>query len=208
MNTKNKYNGIAPWYDDLAGLVFGQPLFEAQLHFFSHIQPHSKVLILGGGSGWFLPFLFKQQPNIEVWFVDTSEKMISMAKKNALFRSSIHFVNGTLNEVPSEILFNCVILPFFADGFTVDELPQLLIEMKNRTDKKNTIWIVTDFFYSPVKSHQWLLWLTHQTLGRWVSNPNKRLVEWWKVFNQQEFRTENEKSYKKGLIKTILYTSS
>ena len=49
----NGFNSIAPVYDALATLVFGRSIRNAQLCFLGDIGYRGKVLILGGGTGWF-----------------------------------------------------------------------------------------------------------------------------------------------------------
>lgn len=200
------YNLIAPFYDDLAGLVFGQPLFDAQTFYFSEIPDGGKVLILGGGSGWILPFLFRQKPNVHVSYVDASERMIELAKTRNYPVAQVQFILGTEASIPVNFQFDAIILNFYVDGFSFNQLPSRL-QLINVHMKTNAVWLVTDFAHTGKPSHRFILWLTHVFFRILIKHPNKRLVEWWKVFEQSRLKLTKEKSWSDGLIKSVLYKS-
>ena len=47
------WDRIARIYDRLARLVYGRQIVRAQVDLLEHISPGSRVLIVGGGTGWF-----------------------------------------------------------------------------------------------------------------------------------------------------------
>jgi len=201
----NQYDFIASYYDNLAGLVFGQCLFNAQLLFFSKIPLNANVLILGGGTGWFLPQLFKINATIQVWYVDISEKMISMARKVDVPQQNIQFICGTQENIPQDVFFDVIILPFFVDGFLLSPLKDVLCKIKTNTSK-NSIWIVTDFYKPQRNIDKWKLWLTYKFFGKIVNNPNKKPVPWWNAFDELDFKTLEEVTLNYQLIKSTIYT--
>src|SRR5687767_4231553 len=200
------YNLIAPFYDDLAGFVYGQPLFDAQTFYFSEIPDGGKVLILGGGSGWILPFLFRQKPNVQVSYVEASEKMIELAKTRNCPVDRVQFILGTEASIPFNFQFDAIILNFYVDGFSFNQLPSRL-QLINTHMKTNAVWVVTDFVDTGRPNHRLILWLTHVFFRILIKHPNKRLVEWWKVFEQCGLKKKKEKLWKSGLIKSALYMS-
>ena len=85
----NDFNFIAPFYDVLARIVFGNAILKAQTTHLSEINENDQVLILGGGTGKLLehiPFCDR------VDYVEKSEKMIRIAKRRLVNRS-VNFVN-------------------------------------------------------------------------------------------------------------------
>src|SRR4051812_19943989 len=113
----NGFDRLAPVYDKLAGLVFGKAIVDAQLIFLDEVRAGDRVLILGGGTGWVLKELLRRQPACEVWYVDSSQRMIELATRNCGNPSNVHFVLGTELSIPT-MLFDVVIMNFFLDLFS------------------------------------------------------------------------------------------
>ena len=201
----NGYDFISSFYDDIAGLIFGKSLFDAQTFFFSEIPDGGNVLILGGGSGWILPILFQQKPDINICYIDVSGKMLELAKKRTYPGGRVQFIQGTEESIPEDLQFDSVILNFYVDGFSPAQLPSRLM-LINASMKKNATWLVTDFMPTHQLRHQFIVWLTHVFFRILIKHPNKRLAEWWKVFEQTGFVVKKERSWTDGLIKSLIYS--
>jgi tRNA (cmo5U34)-methyltransferase len=52
------FDRLAPFYDSLARLIIGKGIKQSQLHFLNHLRDKTKLLVLGGGTGWILPRSF------------------------------------------------------------------------------------------------------------------------------------------------------
>ena len=195
---------MAPFYDDIAGLVYGQPLFLAQLYSLQHVQNQTKLLIVGGGTGWILPYLFKQAPQTEIWFVDISSHMIEIANKKVQPGQMVHLIHGTERDIPKNVLFDTVLLHFYVDGFTQNDLP-VRLDSIHTTLKPNANWLIADFADSGKKHHRFLLWLTHRFFRFTVKHPNTRLQNWQKVLNHEGYEPVEECYFGDGLIKTMVY---
>src|SRR5690606_22865871 len=74
------FDSIAPIYDGLSRLVFGNALQRAQTEHISLIPPNSNVLLIGGGSGWLLEQLLTYSPLAEVTYLEVSPKMLQLAQ--------------------------------------------------------------------------------------------------------------------------------
>jgi tRNA (cmo5U34)-methyltransferase len=110
----NQFNWIARFYDPLVKIVFGKHVVNAQTYYLSAIEANSKVLILGGGTGWILKYLHDVQPSSIIYYVEASSKMIALAKKNsAEFTSRVHFIHGTENTIPSDLKFDMIVTNFY-----------------------------------------------------------------------------------------------
>src|SRR6187402_1340927 len=77
----NGFDRLAPVYDKLAGLVFGKAIVDAQLVFLDRVRAGDRILILGGGTGWLLEKLLRKQPVCEVWYVESSSRMIELTRQ-------------------------------------------------------------------------------------------------------------------------------
>ena len=197
------YDYIAPFYDDAVGLLFGKDIFDAQICFFHLIPPGASVLVLGGGSGWILPELFTFHPGVRVWYIDASEKMISLARKKSA-NLSVQFIQGTEADIPQGMLFDVVITNFYVDGFSASVLPGKIRTIQQHLPPHGQ-WIVTDFVETGQRKHQLALWLTHVFFRILVNHPNRRLVNWIEAFRTSGLHLEKEKEFHQGFIKTMLY---
>ena len=82
MSSLNRFNWIAPYYDTLTCLVFGNTIWKAQTGYLNYVPPHATVLVLGGGSGKWLRDLLQRNETCQICFVEASSKMVELAKKN------------------------------------------------------------------------------------------------------------------------------
>lgn len=108
MKTKDIYlNTTIKYYEKLANeLINTYELADMkELHNFliSHLEPHSKVIDIGFGSGRDLAFL--KQQGFDIWGIDPSEKFVTYAK-NRFYNISHHFIKGKLPHlnIPQELL--------------------------------------------------------------------------------------------------------
>jgi ubiquinone/menaquinone biosynthesis C-methylase UbiE len=81
------FNRIAPVYDILASIVFGNAIKKAQFWLLDHVPAGSSVLIAGGGTGWILQEIARKRLDCSIHFLDISEEMIRLAKKTQGDRS-------------------------------------------------------------------------------------------------------------------------
>ncbi|MEQ8903661.1 class I SAM-dependent methyltransferase [Ekhidna sp.] len=136
----NDFNFIAPFYDVLARIVFGNAILKAQTTHLSEINENDQVLILGGGTGKLLehiPFCDR------VDYVEKSEKMIRIAKRRLVNRS-VNFVNHDFLNWKSATTYDVIVCPFFLDCFDRTNL-KLAINKCNQLTKDGGILIVSDF---------------------------------------------------------------
>ncbi|MFN8308448.1 MAG: class I SAM-dependent methyltransferase [Chitinophagales bacterium] len=156
----NNYNLLAPFYDFLAGSIFGQKLKLAQNIFLSSIPLNSKVLVIGGGTGIFLPELIKRTQRIH--FVDHSEKMVQLAKQRIRwFSPEMVFLTADVLEAPAAS-YDAIITFFFFDQFKMEKALALRAFLDTRTHAQ-TVWLVSDFCIKSTTSpfHKFLLQLMY-----------------------------------------------
>ena len=203
-SSKSGYDLIAPYYDDLAGLIFGNEIFDAQICFLKVVPTDGDVLILGGGSGWILAELFKLNPGCRVWYIDSSAKMIDLAIKKTKGKSNIIFICGTEVNIPAEIKFDAIITNFSLNTF-LNELYSEKIRFISKCLKKKGVWLVSDFVETGKKRHQTLSFIMH-LFFRWLTkHPNSRLINWEEIFNANLLNIKMEKSFYNGFIKTVIF---
>lgn len=137
------FDRLAPVYDVLARIVIGSGIRKSQLHFLNHLTTKNKLLILGGGTGWILPFILETNPTLQIDYIDMSSKMIERARKKVREDSQVRFIVGTEENIP-EIDYDCVITNFYLDLFNDTKLQSVIFRIKKSLGS-GANWIATDF---------------------------------------------------------------
>jgi ubiquinone/menaquinone biosynthesis C-methylase UbiE len=138
------FDRVAPIYDRLSYLVFGNSIRKAQHAFLELVSSCDNVLVLGGGTGSFLPALRKRIVEGQIVFVDTSAQMISRAVKRIPADPHVTFLHGRLEDLAPDFKADVVITHFFLDLFGDQELPEIVRKIRTHT-QYNSKWFVSDF---------------------------------------------------------------
>ncbi|AKQ44681.1 hypothetical protein TH63_02035 [Rufibacter radiotolerans] len=147
----SSFDFIAPVYDALAGVVFKDSQKKAQCRFLSKIPDGATVLVLGGGTGWLLPELFKKSNPKQVLYLEASNAMLEKARRRVrgLPESSrIEFRLGTELALLPQEKFHVIITPFVLDLFTEQEVTAMVQRLSQALMPQGQ-WLHTDFFLSP-----------------------------------------------------------
>ena len=198
------YDKIAPFYDDMVGLIYGKDIFDAEIHFLDEIPVWANVLIIGGGTGWILLELIKLKPHCKIWYIDSSAKMMELSKRKMGDNKSIVFITGTEDDIPANKQFDIIITNFYLDGFSNEVLP-IIIEKIEKQLRPNGKWLVTEFVDTGWKKHTFLLWLMHVFFKFICKHPNTRLVDWEPAFKLKGFVGLKEKNFYDGFIKSVVF---
>lgn len=145
----SNFNFIAPFYNFLQRLIFGNHLQKAQSFFLNEIKPSSTVLIIGGGSGEIISSIFQVSIPEKVVFVEQSSKMIELAKPKVK-NNKVEFVCSDILDWDNDEKFDVIVLPFILDCFSTDMVVQVLQKMKLNLREKGSI-LFTDFVVKPRK---------------------------------------------------------
>lgn len=137
----NNFDFVAPFYDWLSKLVFGDRLKVAQQRFLAEIPDGARVLIAGGGTGEILEWL-PQQVRLSIDFVELSGKMISRAKERRSNGSQVFFKQMDVRQVQEQ--YDVIIANFFLDCFSDERLYQVVLHLKELLLYNGTL-LVTDF---------------------------------------------------------------
>ena len=139
------FDGIAPIYDFFSSLIFGRALRKAQKSFLSSVPAGANVLILGGGTGYVLEELLSSNPTCKVWYIEASRKMIDRAKaRRHANNGRTTFIYGTHDDIDTTVVYDVVIMQFFLDLFSTEQIATLLGKLNGLT-RPNSIIIAADF---------------------------------------------------------------
>lgn len=141
----NNFDRIAPVYDLVSSIIFGNSLRKAQESFLSSVPPEANVLILGGGTGYVLEKLRSINPTCKVWYIEASIEMIARARRRRnVDDARTTFVHGTLDDIDTSVVFDVIVMQFFLDLFSNEQLPALLSKLVNISHQRTAI-IAADF---------------------------------------------------------------
>jgi tRNA (cmo5U34)-methyltransferase len=179
MRSLDRFNKIAGVYDVLTRTAFGKSLYEAQIFFLSSIPRSSKVLILGGGTGWLLRALLDVNPSCHVWYIEASSSMIELARKKISEAQGhqVHFIHGTENDIPDGMMYDAVVTHFFLDLFPVSLLDGVIGKILEHI-RPEAVWLVSDFVYRDKWWQKVMLWLMYLFFRLTCSIDARQLPLW------------------------------
>jgi len=142
----NDFNAVASIYDTLAKMVFDNSILDAQMEYINRLPNDGRALFIGGGSGKILPTIWEKRPQLQIDYIDASQKMINQAEKRLKKHPNarINFISGTENDIENEAQYDGIITFFFLDLFP--EHKKFKIAQKlNAHLKKEGLWLHADF---------------------------------------------------------------
>ncbi|MDN5204048.1 class I SAM-dependent methyltransferase [Fulvivirgaceae bacterium BMA10] len=203
----NDFDRIAPFYDILAKLVFGNAMKKAQTAFLDKIPSNSKVLIIGGGTGWILVELFERLSNVQVVYVESSAEMLSLTNSRLMkaWQAKVKFIHGNQCDIEQDH-FDVIITHFFLDLFKEDKVSHIINTLK-ATLKPNGKWLFCDFELNNVHSKYWQKILVRTMINFFKLTTN---LEANKLIDLREHlkscglkQVESRRFYKKMIVSCI-----
>jgi tRNA (cmo5U34)-methyltransferase len=209
------FDRVASIYDQLAKLVFGKSIREAQRYFLTEIQEGSQVLIIGGGTGWILQDLSRLK-NCSITYLEASSAMLKVAEQHyirlqAKFSSQnteVIFVEGSVSALPPLATFRVIISFFLLDVYANPEARMLMKTLKTMLQPSG-IWLYADFEKSenPIKK-AWqipFLWLMYRFFQLTTNLENNRLPDLKQLFNELELTLKKQHSFYHTFIRSAVY---
>ncbi|WP_461453437.1 class I SAM-dependent methyltransferase [Mucilaginibacter sp.] len=139
------YNNSAWFYDGLARIVYGKALVNAQVYLLNHIPDNSKLLIVGGGTGWILEELTRIHPSgLAITYVEIAPNMMAFSKKRNTGNNQVIFINEAIENIELPVDFDVVLTPFLLDNFTQQNL-EIIFNSINTLLKPNGSWLNASF---------------------------------------------------------------
>lgn len=198
----NRFNTIAPYYDRLAKIIFGNAIVKAQADNLDLISANANVLVLGGGTGKWLGELLQINGTCRIWYIEASSIMLAEAVKINSGWDRIEFIHGTHEDIPV-IDFDVVITHFFVDMFSKGQL-SLLTEGLIKKMNSGGLWLVADF----VNQKLWhrlflkLMYFCFRVVG---AIELKSLVNWDEVIRSKSFLIKKSTTYYGDFIHSNVY---
>lgn len=194
----NEFDRIAPYYDLIGKIVFGNILYESSRCFLSELKP-GKTLILGAGTGRILDDF---PPGCEILYLEKSARMISKARSRNL--KGIKFVKGDFLQTELKAEYTNIVCPFFLDVFGKEELMLALDRIGSILSKEGQLF-VADFQHSNTLLHRFLLWVMHRFFSITVNLQSTSLQSIHQGLIQRGYIAKQEKLFRNGFIFSRIY---
>lgn len=200
---KNNFNFIAPVYDALVKLVFGNKLKRAQCHFLHLIPQNTNVLILGGGTGWILDALFQTGFQGRVTYIEASTKMIKMTEKRLQPSWNVTLICGNERAIPQEF-YDVIITNFFLDVFSANQLQANMIQLSDILLPK-ALWFCTDFKHTQALKHKLIIWSMLRFFRLTTQLEASQLLDFAIYFKALPLHRIEHSTFSNGLIFSSVY---
>lgn len=199
------YNIIAPFYDALNKLVFGNATLNAQLWLIEKIKSPSRILIAGGGTGWIIEKLSEKFPDgLDIVYVEISFKMMSKSKKRNCFNNKVSFMLESIEDIHPDKSFDYIIAPFFFDNFTQVRVLHLISHIQQYL-RPEGYWLVADFVRPIVLWQKILLKIMYMFFKTFCSIESTKMPELDFCFQSLEYKAVSACSFFHGFIKSSIY---
>ena len=137
---------LARWYRWLELIGLGRKLERCRFTFLSEIADARRVLVLGDGDGRFLAAFLRANPLAEVDAVDSSARMLALARGRTTEHSArVRFHHADVGAwQPPRTDYDLIVTHFFLDCFTEEQLRPLIARWTDAATN-DACWIVSDF---------------------------------------------------------------
>lgn len=155
MSPNPDFNAVARGYDFMSRLVFGNALIDSQVILLKYIPPQSRILIVGGGTGWILEAIAKIHPaGLSITYVEVASSMITLSRKRNVGQNEVVFLHKPIEDYQTEQLYDVVITPFFFDLFIASKVNILFWGLDAKL-KTGGLWLYTDFIPKKYQTRRW-----------------------------------------------------
>lgn len=197
---ENQFDSVAPFYDALAKLVFGNALYRAQTYHLDTIERVNRVLVVGGGTGQILKHkAFQKAASID--YVELSAKMIQRAEKYTSALPQINVIQKDFFEHEGQ--YDLIICNFFLDCLDETHLSLAVSKLKNMLQPNGRL-LVTDFKRTSRFSNR-LLTRTMLLFFRVFSGLQTKKLQDIPNAIEQSFVKERAQEFRRGFIFSALY---
>jgi ubiquinone/menaquinone biosynthesis C-methylase UbiE len=199
------YNNSAWFYDRLSRLVYGNALVNAQLYLLHYIKPDTRILIVGGGTGWILDELSRIHPSgLNITYVEVAADMMALSKKRNTGSNEVVFINDAIENVNRSPDFDVVITPFLFDNFTEQTLHSVFAHIHSLL-KSGGLWLNADFQLTGKWWQQFLLKSMFLFFKVICGIEASKLPEIESHFTSNDYKVISEKTFFNDFIVAKVY---
>ncbi|TRX53673.1 methyltransferase [Fulvivirga sp. M361] len=197
------FDFVAPFYDLLARIVFGDALKRSQCYFLNAIKEGDAVLIIGGGTGGILMGLDRLNVPVNVTYVEHSAKMLKISKQHQLKHIEVKFIHGTEANIP-KASYDVVITAFFLDVFNAQKLPVIMDQIHQNLTFSGR-WLQTDFVKTSKVWQRIMIRAMYLFFRLATGMEGRRLLNFDEYFDNLGYKKITFKHFYYGMVRTTLY---
>jgi ubiquinone/menaquinone biosynthesis C-methylase UbiE len=204
----NNYDPIARYYDFLSRLFFGRTEIEAQVALLAFVAPGSRILIVGGGTGWILEEIaVRYAAGLRITYVESSGEMMRRAKRRPVGANVVSFVELPIEEFATEEKYDCILTGFLFDNFSAG-LAERVVRRLCAMLERDGCWLFADFYYRRRESRFWhglMLRVMYFSARLICKVEAAALPDMDSLFADAGFAPLQVSWYYKGFIKAVAY---
>ena len=137
------FERLAPHYRWLERVTAGRVLQRARVTHLAALDGAENILLVGEGTGRFLAALRERRPNVPITVMDSSARMLAIAREVAPGPTTFEQVDLTLTALPSNG-WDAVVSHCFLDCFTPGRLEHVIANLAQAATPRAD-WLITDF---------------------------------------------------------------
>ena len=207
------FDAVAPWYRTLETITFGNTLQGARVAFVSEIGSPRRALIVGEGTGRFLAALLRHHPLITIDCLDSSERMLDLARQHVLetnpdeIRRVAFLRDDVMSWTPNE-RYDLIVTHFVLDCFSTEHVG-LIVAKLAQAAAPNATWLLADFRipragFARSHARAWLAvmyWFFRAVAGIEA----QKLVEPSPFLRVEGFALAGQNLFRLGMVKSELW---
>ncbi len=149
------YDKVASSYDLIRKIVLGNSIVKAQVSLLKFIPANSRILIVGGGTGWILEEISAiYSEGLKIDYVESSAKMIRLSQKKDHQSNEITYIHQPVEAYTTDKSYDVIITPFLFDNFQIEKISLIFNKLDTYLDK-NGVWLYADFVYDETHNPLW-----------------------------------------------------
>ena len=189
-------------------MFFGRSEILAQVGLLGYVPAGSRILIVGGGTGWILEEIAVRYPaGLRITYVESSGEMMRRAKRRGIGASVVSFVELPVEEFVTDEGFDCILTGFVFDNFS-GELAGRVMGRLCPMLARDGCWLFADFYYRRGEGRFWqgLMLKTMYFSARLICSVDAReLPDMDGLFSQAGLVPVHVSWYYRGFIKAVAY---
>jgi len=213
--TSANFDWLAPYYRAMEWILAGPKLQRCRAAFLNSLPAPRHALIIGQGTGRFAEALLRAHPNIRCTCVDSSRRMLEVARLHlearGLDMALVNFVHADILEwSPPPEAFDLVVTHFVLDCFRPDQLAKIMPSLAVAATP-DARWLLADFQEPAAGLARWraraILEMMYLFFRGAVGLPAAELTcpDAWLV--QNGFTLRERQTFEWGLLHSDLWVS-
>ena len=205
---RNNYDLIAPYYDKLSRLIFFRSQLSVQIKQLSFIPAQSRILIVGGGTGWILEEIARIYPSgLNITYLERSSKMLDLSRKRDVKSNLVDYILASAEDFETILQYDVLITAFLFDNFSEEKIDAVFYKLHPAL-KSSGLWLFSDFYFHAESGKRWQSFLLKAMYCFFKAIANVEaaaLVNTEHCFENKSYTILKTFHAYSGLIKSIIY---